>query len=286
MSKDELDLLIDAVRADVPDEAQASGAQFRLQRVLANPKKEKKSMSTILLTMAGTRAALISLSALITMGAGFFFGLNPTGAPLTFAAVLEQIRDLDTYSSTIVVETHGETAVQLDMAFQEPGKMLMGVGDGIDILMDSESRRMMTLLHDGKMAMIMDIPEDEDGNDAMDFDGKYGRYMMIERLKDYQGQAREVLPTTEINGRMCTGFVVDLEDDMEMTVWIDNETQLPVRAVAVGNEDGPSVKVTIDMDYDTPLKEGIFDMTPPEGYNTMNIDALKSLGDSIDIDWQ
>ena len=112
MSKDDLNLLIDAVRADVPDDSQTSGAQFRLQRALANHQKEKRSMSTILLTFAGTRAALVSLAGILTLTTGLFFGVSPTGPSMAFAAVLEQIRELDTYSSTVTVETHGQQTVQ------------------------------------------------------------------------------------------------------------------------------------------------------------------------------
>lgn len=87
------------------------------------------------------------------------------------------------------------------------------------------------------------------------------------------------LPAKDINGHRCVGFVLrtvfkkhsseKTEYVSTKTVWVDEETRLPVRIENVYSSDKPYLnlqQVLTNFVFDKPLDESLFSLIPPEGY--------------------
>ena len=92
-----------------------------------------------------------------------------------------------------------------------------------------------------------------------------------ETFRKLHKTATKRLPEKTIGGRPVVGFVTVMEAEdaqAEMTVWVDLETDLPVRLEADSQGQG-AAKHTFTLDdivFDAQLAPDLFRMEPPEGY--------------------
>jgi hypothetical protein len=97
------------------------------------------------------------------------------------------------------------------------------------------------------------------------------------------------VPSRLIAGKDALGFVVPnpmpaggaarpKPPEGQTTAWVDPQTKLPLRIETVTREDGATTtEITSIIAFDRPLDPGLFDLTPPEGYQveTFGVAALR-----------
>jgi hypothetical protein len=87
---------------------------------------------------------------------------------------------------------------------------------------------------------------------------------IYEILTTAKGRAIEKLGERKFDDRAAVGYRIRDAHKVVWDVWVAPDTQLPLRIEAAGaNNDGT---VMSDFKYDDPVDDGLFDMTPPKGY--------------------
>jgi hypothetical protein len=93
-----------------------------------------------------------------------------------------------------------------------------------------------------------------------------------EKLRALPARADDILGRQQIDGRTLDGFRVH-EDDAQTTVWIDPGTGELVRVELVfANAPGMNT-IMSDFQFNVPLEDSLFAVTPPEGYAPVEVRA-------------
>jgi hypothetical protein len=103
-----------------------------------------------------------------------------------------------------------------------------------------------------------------------DSHGNADRLLTYDGLKqDFRDGTEEDLGEVKIDGRKTICFRIT-KDDKTITVWADPDTAMPVRIEQTA--DGGRGKLTLShIAFDVPLKDELFDMTPPPDYVVVNM---------------
>jgi hypothetical protein len=94
----------------------------------------------------------------------------------------------------------------------------------------------------------------------------------VQSLGNFTGRADRELGIKEINGKKARGFQFDdatkliqnCPPDEIVDIWIDVESNLPIRVQGEGKKKDYSL--SLDMQWNLDLEANLFDTTPPEGY--------------------
>lgn len=105
------------------------------------------------------------------------------------------------------------------------------------------------------------------------------RLMMIDKLGEYRGQAKEDLGFKEINGVKAHGFVVDGRiidpdaPDAKVEIWTDSQSNLPIQVFFTVKMDENHVCTMRmeDIQWNLDLDAQLFSTKPPEGYSESRI---------------
>lgn len=102
---------------------------------------------------------------------------------------------------------------------------------------------------------------------------------VVTTLRTLHGSAvARSIPSREVEGVSCPGFQIE-ENDSTLLVWIDPQTRLPKRAErsftkAIAEMNGELRKLVEtyeDMQFDEPLPDELFALTPPAGFAVTTI---------------
>ncbi len=94
---------------------------------------------------------------------------------------------------------------------------------------------------------------------------------LLSGLKETLASAEDVedLGHRSVAGKNARGFRVT-KDGQVSTVWVDPDTGLPLELS--GADEGLGAFVCTDFDFQAPLEESLFDLTPPAGYTVVPMD--------------
>jgi len=252
--------LIDAAKADPPEEARYLAARRKLLQELRADREENPIMSAIRRATYGkTRWGIAAAAAVLLIAAVVgldLFGRTPGQA---YAAVVEQLRKAQTVSFSAEWRfDENEPPTHLEMAFREPG-----------------IQRTVTELNGARIVQIYDTSQDE-GIVLIPENKNYVRMDLasmpsVERervqliefinrdMKTLPDRADEILEEKAIGERRVQGFRVG-----NRRIWIDVERE---SLVCVENQLGATRMVLTDFQIDPDnLDESKFTTTPPEGY--------------------
>lgn len=221
-------------------------------------------------------AAVVALA--VIAGWNLFAG---GGSGKAYARLVDRLHNARTLTYSIITQTGVEDmpTVRTDMAFKEPSHLRTSTADGYVTVVDSTggSFKGICLVPALKGYAAFDasnLPESQ-GSDPK---------VSIEKLKALPVQADEALGAREIDGRDLEGFRVR-EDDVTTTVWIDPATGVLARAeIEFARAPGMNM-ILSDFQFDVPLDDSLFSLTPPEGFTPMatNLQADMSQVDENDL---
>ena len=257
---DILDAMIEATRADVPEDEAWVSARSRLHDTLS---KKEQNMFTSLFAFTGLKSGLVSLGAAAAITVTWLAGLNPASSTLAFSSVLENIHNISSYSAIIHSgdDDEGEGFVRV---YAQDEKIRVETGGEIVVMVDGEQDRVVTMMPSAKMAIL--VESDEVGSVSAANVGDLDQYLWLDELKSIEGEADEILPVQEVNGVMAVGYRFT-RDENTFTLWADVQTELPVRL-----EVGPGDIQTVAVDfYFDELDPALFDFEIPEDFQIMDV---------------
>ncbi len=133
--------------------------------------------------------------------------------------------------------------------------------DGLIQIADGSQGKMLVLHPEGKTARIRSYEVAAKETRPVDF--------LLGRVESWRDQAVEDMGEKHLDGRLVVGFRARTADEAQrerqIDVWVDPETQLPVRIEMHYQDDGVSL-VIHNFAWNPALDESLFSLDPPEGY--------------------
>ena len=195
---------------------------------------------------------------------GLLWLANPGRGGVAFADTLAKVADVRSVSYRI--EMHGRDRInfmQTTVAAQPPRIRSIVEPQGLVSIVDINAGKMLMLDPRHKTAQVTVFT----GMAKVS-----GVENMLEWFKDFDSRDFDRLGEKSIKGQTAIGFRQKSAqpDAMQRTVWVDQQTQLPVE-VDLDMQD--KSQVISDIQWDVPLTDDMFSLTPPAGYTTQTIQA-------------
>lgn len=241
-------ILADAL-ADL-EKRRAAGATDRpgAWRILMNSKWSKLAA-----------AAVIVIAVLIALPF-----LSPFSSKVTFAQAIQPILNANSAILDVVVGVEDpNTPVIHDMVIgSRIRRTLSNVPDNVSII-DLQTGRILTLEESKKEAAYINLeglPSIPNYLDVLK--------NLLTKLQDNPRMVVEDLGMAEMEGRKVVGFLAR-HPNLEVTVWADSKTGLPVR---IEHREKQLLVIVKNMQFDVPMDESLFSMEVPAGYKQQEID--------------
>ncbi len=210
-------------------------------------------------TIRFATAAIVLIATALTI---HHLGGSPDGTSVTFAQVMDQIREIRPYAYTQTTRYHhtDRTIVQRFMILNRHQRR-EGFPDGTVRIFDysKEPVGMLQLNPDTKRALWKTYPDQQTMPINTDTLETLRRFE--ERPDIYTVEDRGV---QEMDGHTTKCFQVPGENNV-YAVWVDIETKLPVRIELEHPRRGQTLIMT-EFDFDPGFNKTQFDRIPPEGY--------------------
>jgi outer membrane lipoprotein-sorting protein len=208
---------------------------------------------TMLMTMK------IAAAALVTAGGWFYFAVAPSTEATAFGEAVQKLRDAHTLTYRTTMESPELKApMTMRMFVKEPSLMRTEAVGGIVTVVDGRQGKQLILDPTSKTALLLEgkAPEAPSGP-ATSF---------AERLRQLtEGDAKPVGEKV-IGGVRALGYRVE-KLGMEMTVWVDATTRLPIRIESSDRIQGKEFRaIASDFQIDPAIDDALFRLDPPPGY--------------------
>jgi len=204
-------------------------------------------------------AAVIIIGVLTVM---YFVG-SPFAATVTFAEVIEPIFNAKTAILDIIIGQEGQGPVIHDQIKGSLIRRTMSNMEDIVSIIDLEAGRILTLTVSKKEAAYVDLKGLPSMPNYMDT-----LRNVISELQDTPHFVVEELGEQEIGGQRVIGFRAK-HPKVEITIWADPETALPVRIEQI---QGQMQVICKNLKFDVPMDESLFSMDVPEGYTLQQVE--------------
>lgn len=187
-----------------------------------------------------------------------FFLYSPSGRPaVAFADVVRNLGEFRPYSCLESVEANGKVGVFARHFFVSRTVRRSEFPGGSVIVFDLDARSELWLSPEEKKAVKHVYPYLKPGQHASVYD-------MVEKWTKLGG-GPESLGTKRVEGKECSGFHSSDGQYNDITVWVDNQTLLPVRTEVIHLQDGNKI-ISSEFQFDTDLDPALYSLEPPEGY--------------------
>jgi outer membrane lipoprotein-sorting protein len=234
----------DALQALDKSKNQPAATQPNLWRIIMNSRLKKVAVAAVI---------LVTVLALIDQ-----FGGSGGATSVAWADVVENVRSAKSLSWKTTSISEAEEPWIIHGRLLEPGRTRFELPDGNIWIFDYQKRKVLILDPAKKTFAIESTTQ-----------GHRDIYNTFRKFQDLPGFSVSQIGQREVDGRQAVGFRMTKENtDMEMTVWADAETQLPIRTEeTVRNAQGLTRKyITTDIVFDLDLGESLFSLDSPEGY--------------------
>ncbi len=221
---------------------------------------------------------LTKIAAAAVVAVAVIVGSQFLGGTITFAQVIEPILNARTVVLDYVIGEGPDALEMHDIVIGSRIRRTMSNMDMTKILdprvrstlsnmdmtmiLDLEDARMLTLVSLGvtKIASYIDIQGTglERTRSVLDFVRN-----VVSRVKDNPDADIQDLGEKEINGQKAVGFYVKGLSSIELTIWANKKTSLPIR---IEFTEGKTSTVIKNIEFDVPLEESLVSMEVPAGY--------------------
>ena len=244
-------------------EAQKSGA--------AAPEKRRIIMKTLFVKLTAA-AAVVAVATLIVTR------LSPVAGPSTaIAGIVEPFLTAHTATYKVTMTGTSVPKQEFDGMFMEPWRMRYTQPGGGTVIVDLEKGRMVTLLHQLKQAIVIEMTNVPEQPGSLNFFQEIR--MRILKAKPFDDESVTYLGEEQIEGHTAIGYHVR-KADLNATVWADRDTKMPLRMEVL---DEPLNITMSNIKFNVPLDEKLFDTETPEGYSVKTIRRDMSEPDEQDL---
>jgi hypothetical protein len=210
-------------------------------------------------TLRITAAAVVVMAVLVGI-----HGI-PGGHSVVWADVIQPILDARTASLDIHVGSPGgEVVIHDDVMGSRIHRTVSNAPD-VDIVMDFEQQRLLTIHHSRKTAVYVGLGGLPDLRNYVEL-----LRDTITKLQEKSDLKVQNQGLQEIDGKEYTVFIAGENDDT-LTIWADPKTALPVRI----EQRTPNMVITCDnLRFDVAFDESMFSMEAPAGYAVQDAGAI------------
>jgi len=249
---------------DTPESGHRDRLEDDLLTALSKQPRRESTMKTWRIIMKNrtirfATAAIVLIAAALTIQ---HLGGSPDGTSVTFAQVMDQIREFRPYARTQTTRYHhtDKTVVRRFMILNRYQRR-EEFSDGMIRIFDysKEPVGMLQLNPDTKRALWKTYPDQQTmpiNTDTLDTLRRFEERPDIYKVEDRGVQ--------EMDGHTTQCFQVPGENNV-YTVWVDIETKLPIRIELEHPKFGQTLIMT-EFDFDPIFDKTQFDRIPPEGY--------------------
>jgi hypothetical protein len=210
-------------------------------------------------TLRITAAAVVVMAVLVGI-----HGI-PGGHSVVWADVIQPILDARTASLDIHVGSPGGEVVIHDDVMGSRIHRTVSNGPDVDIVMDFEQQRLLTIHHSRKTAVYVGLGGLPDLRNYVEL-----LRDTITKLQEKSDLKVQNQGLQEIDGKEYTVFIAGENDDT-LTIWADPKTALPVRI----EQRTPNMVITCDnLRFDVAFDESMFSMEAPAGYAVQDAGAI------------
>ena len=205
----------------------------------------------------------IAAAALVAAGGWCYFALVPSREASAFAEVAQKLRAAHTLSYRTTTESPGlmKTPMTMRLLFKEPSMMRGEVDGGTVSITDGSQGKLLILDPTSKTALLLE------GKAAPAQLGPAAT--LTERLRQLADGDAQPVGAKAIGNIQARGYLVK-KLGMEMTVWVNPATRLPVRIESSDRIQGKEIRATSsDFQIDPDLDDALFRLDVPPGY-TLN----------------
>jgi hypothetical protein len=198
-------------------------------------------------------AAAVVITIAVVLGVSHFFG-----GTVTFAKVIEPILNAKTAVLDVIVGNEEDNVPVIhDMVMGSRIRRTMSNMPEVVSIIDLEKGKILALTSPAKEAVYIDLKGLPSIPNYMD-----RLRNVIKKLQDSPDFSVEELGEQDIAGQKLIGFhAANLK--LDVTVWADPQTALPVRIEQV---EGQMKVICKNLHFDAPMEESLFSMDVPEGY--------------------
>jgi outer membrane lipoprotein-sorting protein len=249
-------ILGQAMGHDIPEEV-SSKMRLRLEEFRVRLESEKpRTRASRLSVWRKTLPLLVTACALLVIG---YLAVGK-GSGIALADVIQRVREARTFQFTVAFEIKDAPGPTMQVAVLGPGRVrsvtsVNGV-ETINITNTAEGK-VLTLMPAQKKAILTTL---EGGSRSQS-----SPLRILDQIREIQGRAREVLPTTYVDGRNARGFVCEKQGST-WTIWADCKTCELVR-VDIETTTPVATKMSMkNIVCNMALDESLFSTVPPPGY--------------------
>ena len=231
----------------------------------------RETINTISIWRTIMKSPVIKIAAAAVILIVAIIGLNQLGnsSSVAWADVSQRILNAQTAVLDIIIgdEETGGPVIHDQIKGSRIRRTLSSMDDVVSII-DLESWRILSLTVSKKEAAYVDLKGLPSMPNYMDT-----LRNLISELQEKPYFEVEELGKQEIDGQEAVGFLAR-HPKVELTIWADPETALPVRIEQTG---GQMKVICKNVKFDVPMDESLFSMEVPEGY-TLQEAELDLLG--------
>jgi len=196
------------------------------------------------------------------------------GSAPAFADIVRPLLTARTATCKITINIKGEPPQTRDCMFMEPSRMRQVMPNGVIQISDKHQGQKMKLYPAEKKAVILEttnMPEDKQRSDNWFLQIRE----CLRQAQETEDESVKFIGKQKIDGVKAIGYRIGENSDMmDMTVWADTETLLPIRIEYSLASAGVYMNIegTItysDIVFNEELDESLFEV--PEGYESQTM---------------
>ena len=245
-----LQALVHSVPA-APEAAVEHAQQRLLARVLARAPSRPNRARRWLAVLATSAAAVMVLALLPLF----------SGRGDAFAAIQQRLRSFNTLVMHVSQRHQGAVIQTSTIRTNAQGVVRTDVGSEISIIVDPQSGRVLTLLHEEHHAMLSKIPINTPASASDD------ALSWFAEIRDFKGRAMPIADSRIIAGRSARGWALPVRG-MQMELWADSDGW-PLAMRVLGTVD---LEIEYRFEFDQVLAPGLMTSDLPAGYEWMEVD--------------
>lgn len=243
-NSDPIQKYVDVVLGQRPESSQTESAQRKLlARLDARTSGAKGTNGGW--GWATAAAAVVLLPMLLWMP-------GPNSA-LAFSEVQRHFLAFDTLVAQLTTTVGENELVEMTIRVDDRDRTRLDAA-GFTYVIDPARSMMLQLFHDQKRALLVPLAGADELDNGVGLD-------WLADIREFQGQAELLDETTVIRGRTAFGFSLDA-GGMDMTLWAA-ESGEPLRLLMAGPG---GIETRLDFEFDRPLGDALFALTPPADY--------------------
>ncbi len=264
MNDAELRRRLEVLAGVQPSPEATSRALERVRQTLKEPNRlqARKSIGRIIMNSRWTKLA-VAAAIVVAVLLGFHFLGSPLGSNVTFASVIRPILNANTAVFDILIGgDKPDTPVLHDMVMGSRIRRIAAAAPDEISIIDLASGRILSLNDAKKEAVYYDlkglppIPNYLDNLKTL--------FVTLQEVPHFEV---EQLEAQEIDGHKAVGFLAK-HPRMEITLWADAKTGLPIR---VDQKEPQMTTIVKNMRFDVPMEEALFSMEVPAGYKQQQV---------------